>query len=377
MTQNPLVELAAYGQSAWYDNIRRGLIVSGELQRMIERDNVTGVTSNPSIFEKAIAGSEDYREAIARLAAEGADAEAIYEALAFEDITAVADLLRPVYDRTQGDDGYVSIEVSPHLAHDTGGTIAEAKRIFATLGRPNVMIKVPATPAGLPAIAALIADGVNVNVTLIFAVDRYAQVANAYLAGLGERVARGQPLREVASVASFFVSRIDTLVDEWLERQGHARPDLLGKAAIASARLVYARYQEIFGGDRFAALKAHGARVQRPLWGSTSTKNPAYSDVLYVEELIGPDTVNTIPHQTLQAFRDHGQAGLTLTRGVDAARNTLARLTELGLDMGEMTDTLQAQGVAAFARSFDSLMASVEAQRRELSALGARPEERG
>jgi transaldolase len=377
MAQNPLVELATYGQSVWYDNIRRGLIASGELQRMIEQDNVTGVTSNPSIFEKAIAGSDDYREAIARLTAEGAGAEAIYEALAFEDIAATGDLLRPVYDRTQGDDGYVSIEVSPHLAHDLGGTIAEAKRIFATLGRPNVMIKVPATPAGLPAIAALIADGVNVNVTLIFAVDRYVQVTGAYLAGLGERVARGQSLREVASVASFFVSRIDTLVDEWLERKGHARPDLLGKAAIASARLVYARYQEIFGGDRFAALKAHGARVQRPLWGSTSTKNPAYSDVLYVEELIGPDTVNTVPHQTLQAFRDHGRAGLTLTRDVDAARTTLARLAELGLDMGEVTDRLQAQGVAAFARSFDRLMASIEAQRRELSALGARPEERG
>jgi transaldolase len=370
MSKNPLVELGTCGQSAWYDNIRRALIASGELQRMIEQDNVTGVTSNPSIFEKAIAGSDDYQEAIAGLVAKGATTEEIYEALAFEDIAATADLLRPVYDRAQGDDGYVSIEVSPHLAQDTEGTMAQAKRIFRTLERPNVMIKVPATPAGLPAITALIADGVNVNVTLIFAVDGYEQVAEAYLAGLEGRLARGRSLGKVASVASFFVSRIDTIVDKWLERHGHATPDLLGKAAVASAKLVYEKYRAIFGGDRFAALKAEGARVQRPLWGSTSTKNPAYSDVLYVEELIGPDTVNTIPHQTLGAFRDHGRAGPTLTKDVDAAHATLARLAELGLDMTGVTDELQEQGVLAFARAFDSLMASIEEKRRAFLQAG-------
>jgi transaldolase len=365
---NPLVTLTTFGQSVWYDNIRRGLIVSGELQRMIEQDNVTGVTSNPSIFEKAIAGSDDYQEAIAELVAAGATTEEIYETLAFEDIASTADLLRPVYDHTQGADGYVSIEVSPHLAHNTAGTIAQAKRIFATLGRPNVMIKVPATPAGLPAITTLIADGINVNVTLIFAVDRYEQVAKAYLSGLSQRAARGQSLRDVASVASFFVSRIDTLVDEWLQQQDQATPDLFGQAAIASSKLVYERFRSLFGDERFAALEAQGARVQRPLWGSTSTKNPDYSDVLYVEELIGPNTVNTIPHATLEAFRDHGQVGETLTQDVDAAHATLTRLAELGLELTQITDELLEQGVAAFADSFDSLMASIEEKRSTLTA---------
>jgi transaldolase len=338
---------------------------------MIEQDNVTGVTSNPSIFEKAIAGSDDYQAAIAELVAAGATTEEIYEALAFEDIASTADLLRPVYDRTQGVDGYVSIEVSPHLAHNTTGTVAQAKRIFTTLGRPNVMIKVPATPAGLPAITTLIADGINVNVTLIFAVDRYEQVAKAYLAGLAQRAARGQSPREVASVASFFVSRIDTLVDQWLERQDRATPALFGQAAIASSKLVYERYQTMFGGDRFAALKAQGARVQRPLWGSTSTKNPDYSDVLYVEELIGPNTVNTIPHHTLEAFRDHGRVSETLMQDVDAAHATLTRLAELGLDMTQVTDELLRQGVTAFANSFDSLMASIEEKRSTFKATEA------
>jgi transaldolase len=363
MPTNPLVELGAYGQSVWYDNIRRGLIASGELQRMIAQDNVTGVTSNPSIFEKAIADSDDYGDTIASLVTQGASAEEIYEALAFEDIAATADLLRPVYECTQGDDGYVSIEVSPRLAHDTQGSIAQARRIFAALERPNVMIKVPATPAGLPAISALIAGGVNVNVTLIFALERYEQVAEAYLSGLEQRVARGQSLGKVASVASFFVSRIDTLVDQWLEHSGHATPALLGKTAVASAKLVYEKYQTIFEGDRFAALKAQGARVQRPLWGSTSTKNPAYSDVLYVEELIGPNTVNTIPHHTLEAFRDHGRVGPTLTQDVGAAHAVFEQLAVLGLDVTQVTEKLLAQGVAAFGKSFDSLMASIEDQR--------------
>ena len=363
MTNNPLVKLGAYGQSVWYDNIRRGLIASGELRRMIEQDNVSGVTSNPSIFEKAIAGSDDYQQAIAELVAQGASTEEIYETLALEDIAATADLLRPIFDRTQGGDGYVSIEVSPHLAHDTQETITQAKRIFAALERPNVMIKVPATPAGLPAVTALIADGVNVNVTLIFAIDCYEQVADAYLAGLEQRMAHGQPPGEIASVASFFVSRIDTLVDGWLARNGHATPALSGQAAIASAKLVYEKYQMIFGSERFATLKADGARVQRPLWGSTSTKNPAYSDVRYVEQLIGPNTVNTIPHQTLEAFRDHGRVGPTLTQDVDVARATFSQLAALGLDMTRVTDELQEQGVAAFAKAFDSLMASIDKNR--------------
>jgi transaldolase len=345
--------------------------MSGELQRMIEQDNVTGVTSNPSIFEKAIAGSDDYQEAIAELVAAGATTEEIYEALVFEDIASTADLLRPVYDHTQGADGYVSIEVSPHLAHDTAGTVAQAQRIFITLDRPNVMIKVPATPAGLPAITALIDDGINVNVTLIFAVDRYEQVAKAYLSGLAQRAARGQSVRDVASVASFFVSRIDTLVDKWLQRQDPTAPAPFGKAAIASSKLVYERYQAIFGGDQYATLEAQGARVQRPLWGSTSTKNPDYADVLYVEELIGPNTVNTMPHATLEAFRDHGRVDETLTKNVDAAHATLSRLAELGLDMTAVTDELLDQGVAAFANAFDSLMASIEEKRNTLKATEA------
>ena len=317
---NPLKELAEQGQSIWLDYIRRNLIRSGELKRLVEEDGLRGVTSNPTIFDKAISGSTDYDMALRALLA--ADPQApvgnLYEALAIEDIQMAADVLRPVYDATHGDDGYVSFEVSPHLAHDTERTINEAKRLRAAVDRPNVMIKVPATPAGIPAIEELIAEGVNVNVTLMFSMSHYEAVARAYIKGL-ERC--GDP-GQVASVASFFVSRVDTMVDKALEETGNPEAKALeGKIAIANSKVVYRRFLEIFHGEGFAALRQRGARVQRPLWASTGTKNPAYSDVLYVENLIGPETVNTLPPETINAFRDHGKVpGATVKTGIGRGR---------------------------------------------------------
>jgi transaldolase/glucose-6-phosphate isomerase len=372
MNENPLRDLARFGQSVWYDQMRRALFTSGELVRLIEEDDLRGVTSNPTIFEKAIGGSTDYDETLRDLAAQGRDAHEIYEALATYDIGSAADLLRAVHVRTGGVDGYVSLEVSPGLAHDTAATVAEAKRLFAELGRPNVMIKVPATPEGIPAIEELIASGVNVNVTLIFSQSAYEQVAGAYIRGLERRAEAGQPVDDVASVASFFVSRIDTAVEGELGVRERRSTDaaersrlasLQGKVAIANAKLAYERFKEIFGGARFAALRARGARVQRPLWASTGTKNPAYSDVLYVETLIGPDTVNTLPPATLAAFRDHGRVEPTLEQGVDEARETLRTLGEVGISLDAITSQLLADGVASFAKSFDSLMATIEARR--------------
>ncbi len=363
---NPLLELKQLGQSVWLDYIRRNLITSGELQRLVEEDGLCGVTSNPTIFQKAIAGSDDYDEAIrALLTAEPhTDASALYEALAIEDIRMAADILRRVYEETDGRDGFVSLEVSPHLAHDTEGTIAEARRLWQAVDRPNLMIKVPATPEGIPAIEALIAEGININVTLIFSLAHYEAVAHAYIRGL----ARCPDPHRVASVASFFVSRVDTVVDRALEAIG--TPEALalrGKIAIANARMAYRRFREIFYGEPFAALRAQGARVQRPLWASTSTKNPAYSDVLYVEELIGPDTVNTLPPATLNAFRDHGQVrGITLEEGLAEAEKALAHLKELDIDLEAITEQLQRDGVAAFAASFDQLMEALAEKRRSI-----------
>jgi transaldolase/glucose-6-phosphate isomerase len=360
-----LHELARLGQSIWYDNIRRALLDSGELQALVEA-GVTGVTSNPSIFEKAIAGSADYDSAMAQLVTEGKSGEEIFEALALEDIRRTADLLRPVYDRTGGADGYVSLEVSPELAHDTEGTISEARRLFAALDRPNVMIKVPATPAGVPAIETLIGGGINVNVTLMFSLAHYEVVTEAYIAGLENLAATGGDLSRVASVASFFVSRVDTAVDQALAEIGDVA--LQGKIAIANSRATYARFHEVFSGERWERLAGKGARVQRPLWASTSTKNPSYPDTLYVDALIGPDTVNTVPPATVNAFRDHGTVALTLEAGIEEANTQLARLAGLGVDLEAITQKLQDDGVAAFAKSFESLVASIAVKRERLLA---------
>jgi transaldolase len=353
-----LDQLAELGQSIWLDFIRRSLITSGELQELVD-GGLRGMTSNPTIFDKAISGSDDYDEALRDLVTEGGTVQEIYEALAMEDIRLAADVLRPVYDRSDSLDGYVSLEVSPKLAHDTAGTVEEALWLFAALDRPNVMIKVPATPAGLPAIETLIAAGLNINVTLIFSLDQYRAVAEAYIAGLEKLAASGGDLAHSASVASFFVSRIDSAVDAALEAGGPEGAATQGKTAVASAKVAYALFEEIFAGQRWERLAASGARVQRPLWASTSTKNPAYPDTMYVDTLIGPHTVNTLPPATLKDFQDHGTVALTVREGVEGARQHLARLPELGVDLEAITQKLLDDGVASFARSFDSLLASV------------------
>ncbi len=355
---NPLLELSRAGQSVWIDYIRRSLLEGGGLRRLVEEDGVAGVTSNPTIFEKAIAGSPDYdaqlREVLA--ARPGIDNDSLFEALALDDIRAACAILRPVFDRTVGADGYVSFEVPASVANDTEATVGHARRLWKAIGRPNLMIKVPATAAGIPAIETLIAEGINVNITLMFSLDHYEQVAYAYIRGLRSC---SDPSR-VASVASFFVSRVDTVVDKALERIG--TPEALalrGKAAVANSRLVYQRFREIFHGEPFGALRARGGRVQRPLWASTSTKNPAYRDVIYVEELVAPETVNTMPPATVDAFRDHGYVrGATAAEDPEAARALLAALARLGIDLGHVTDTLQLEGVAvvrAFLRRPDRL----------------------
>ena len=366
---NPIQEAQRLSQSIWYDNIHRGLLASGELQELINA-GVTGLTSNPTIFEKAIAGGADYDEELLALARAGKSVREIYEALALEDIRFVADLLRPIYDRTGGVDGYASLEVDPALAHDPENTVIEAQRLFSALGRPNVMIKVPATPEGPPAIQRLIGQGININATLIFSLDAYRQVSQAYIQGLEELARRGGDLSKVASVASFFVSRVDTLVDSQLEeriQQGSEElRTLLGKAAVANAKLAYVSFKATFDGERFAALRPQGARVQRPLWGSTSTKNPAYNDLLYVESLVGPDTVNTLPPATVTALLDHGRMEPTLERDVDEARETMEALATAGIDMEQVTAKLLADGVDAFADSHQKLLANIEGKTRLL-----------
>ncbi len=374
---NPLVEIGKLGQSIWYDNIRRLLIDNGEIAGKIANDDLRGITSNPTIFEKAIAGSTDYNEAMRKLIADGRTVIEIYEALAIEDIQRTADLFKPVYQRTNKLDGYVSLEVSPLLANDTEGTIADAKRLWAALNRPNVMIKIPATPAGIPAIEACIAAGLNINVTMIFAIENYEQVADAYVRGLERRAAAGQPVDHVASVASVFVSRIDTAVDKQLETliKNSADKDeparltaLLGQIAIANAKRQYRRFKEIFSSERFAGLRALGARPQRPLWASTGTKNPKYSDVLYVEGLIGPETVNTVPPATYDAFLDHGRVKLTLEQNPDAADRVIAELAATGIELKVVCRQLQDDGVKAFADSFESLIASIASKRALLNS---------
>jgi transaldolase/glucose-6-phosphate isomerase len=371
---SPVAALRQCGQSVWLDYIRRSLIAGGELKRMVEEDGLGGMTSNPAIFEKAIDGSNDYAATIEEISRDPRlGAKEIYEALAVRDIQDAADVLRPVYERTGRHDGYVSLEVSPDLANDTEGTLREARHLWKTVGRENVMIKVPATPAGIPAIRTLVGEGINVNVTLLFARDTYETVAHAYLEGLEARVRKGSGLDRVASVASFFVSRIDTAVDALLGEklktasgEEKARLEaLLGRVAIASAKLAYQSYKRIFAGPRWEALKAKGAQTQRVLWASTSTKNPHYSDVLYVDELIGPDTVNTMPPETLAAFRDHGRPRLSLDETPEAALETLAALEKAGISLEKVTDDLLQEGVRKFAEPFAKLLKAVERRSRE------------
>ena len=354
MNHNPLNQLATFGQSIWLDYIRRDLISSGELQRLIEEDDLRGITSNPAIFEKAITDSHAYDTAIRDLAQQGNSAEAIYETLSQQDVQSAADAFRPLYDRTNGKDGYVSLEVNPHLAHNTDGTLQEARRLWAALNRPNVFIKIPATTAGLPAIQQLISEGINVNVTLLFGLPRYRQVAEAYIAGIEARLAQGEPVQQVASVASFFVSRIDALLDPLLEAP--LTQPLRGQVAIASAKIAYQIYQELFNSERFEALEAQGANVQRLLWASTSAKNPAFSDVKYVEALIGADTVNTLPLETLNAYRDHGKPQARLEQNVAEAHQVLAQLPTLGIDLDQLTQQLEDEGVEKFNKPFDKLL---------------------
>jgi transaldolase len=369
--RNALHELHALGQSVWLDYIRRGILDNGELEEMIRRYDLRGVTSNPSIFEQAIGDSDDYDDAFDSLASDQADANQAYEALAVEDITRACDLFRGVYDESNGTDGFVSLEVSPELAHDEQGTLAEARRLWKAVGRPNLMIKVPGTDAGLPVIQQLLAEGLNVNITLLFSVKNHEQVMEAFLRALERRLEAGEPLERVASVASFFVSRVDSAIDAQLNKLAEAATDnaakqralgLRGKAAVANAKLAYRRYQEIFSGERWERLRAAGAQVQRPLWASTSTKNPDYRDVIYVEELIGPHTVNTMPLATVEAFADHGVAKTTVDQDVDQAVADIAALRELGIDLDEVTDQLQREGVEKFAKSFRELLQSVDAK---------------
>ncbi|CAN5867875.1 hypothetical protein BH20GEM3_BH20GEM3_03480 [soil metagenome] len=354
---NPLHQLHALGQSVWLDYIRRGILDDGSLERMIEEHGLRGVTSNPSIFEQAMAGSNDYDDEFEEMANSGLDASAAYERLAIEDIQRTADLFLPVYDGTGGHDGFVSLEVSPTLAHDTYATLAAALRLWAAVDRPNAMIKIPGTTEGIPAIEQALAEGININVTLLFSRDMHEQVMRAYIRGLEHRLDAGEPVDRVASVTSFFVSRVDTAIDAALERSGHT--ELQGKAAVANAKLAYARFREIFDGADFRRLRDAGARVQRPLWASTSTKNPAYRDVIYVEELIGPDTVNTMPLATVEAFGEHGVAKRTLDTDLQDAEQVLEALHRAGVELDQVTDKLQKEGVDKFAESFEKLIASV------------------
>ena len=358
---NPLVELAKAGQSVWYDQMERKLLTTGRLKQMIDEDDLRGLTSNPTIFEKAIAGSDDYDQQLRRLAAENKSAAEIFDELALDDIGNAADVFRPVYGRCGGNDGFVSIEVSPLLARDTAGTVAEAKRLFGRLNRPNVMVKIPATPEGLPAIEESIANGININITLIFSNDVYAQVMEAYIRGLERRVEAGQPIDKIRSVASFFVSRIDTKADNAMEAKGDA--ELLGKIAIANAKVAYQLWKKTFATERFAKLKEKGAAVQRPLWASTGTKNKKYSDVLYIDSLIAPQTVNTVPPATYDAFKDHGNVRVTIEDDLDDAYATLRKFEEKGFSLKAICDQLTDEGVKSFDASFESLMMTIEARR--------------
>jgi len=367
MKNNPLTKLGSLEQSVWLDYIRRDLITSGELKRLIEEDGLRGMTSNPSIFQEAIAGSHEYDDDIRTMAQAGKGVNEIYEALTQQDVKSAADAFRALYERSEGLDGYVSLEVNPHLAHDTEGTLVEARRLWAALDRPNVLIKVPATAAGLPAIQELITEGINVNVTLLFGLSRYQQVVEAYVGGLKARTSQNKPVANVASVASFFISRIDAMVDPMLEAiaekdgpESQKARLLHGQVAIASAKAAYKFYKDIYEINRLDQLAGIGARPQRLLWASTSTKNPAYSDVKYVEALIGRDTVNTLPIDTLNDYRDHGDPKERIEDDVALALKALEQLPELGINLETVTQRLEDEGVAKFSKSFDTLIATLQ-----------------
>lgn len=365
---NPLRLLNEAGQSVWYDHMDRAMLTSGQLTHLIAEDDLRGVTSNPALFDKAIAGGKDYDAALQEhLQGYGKQSSrALFYALAVADIRAAADLLAPVYTRTGGIDGLVSLEISPDLAHDSEASIEEALQLHSRVGRPNVMIKIPGTEAGLPAIETLTAEGINVNVTLLFSIERYEQVSAAYLRGLERRLAAGQPIAQIVSVASFFISRLDSLLDPLLAQ---TQPELQGKIAIANAKIAYQRFKAMLTSPRFADLAAAGARPQRLLWASTSSKNPAYRDVLYVEALIGAHTVNTLPPATYAAFRDHGVVAATLEQDVEGALAQLAALPALGIDLTAATAQLEAQGIAAFVQSFNNLLQHIDAKMQTIAEI--------
>ncbi|HKV58870.1 MAG TPA: transaldolase [Ktedonobacteraceae bacterium] len=372
---NLLQQLKNFGQSVWYDNIDRSQLVSGQFQGLLDEDGVVGVTANPTIFQKSISHGNAYDEQMTQLIGEGKNANDIYEAMIIQDVRTVADMLRPIYDRTNMADGYVSLEVSPELAHDTNATIAEVRRFWKMVDRPNLFIKIPATPEGIPAIQTALTEGININITLIFSIEAYRDVTEAYLNALEDRRASGKDISHIASVASFFVSRVDTLVDKMLDDKIKATSDsaeqqklkmLEGKAAIANARLVYQDFKKIFSTPRFESLKHSGARVQRPLWASTSTKNPAYRDVLYAEELIGPDTVDTMPLETIQNFKDHGRAELTIENNIPQAKAELEMLESVGISYDAVTQQLLDEGVQKFADSFHQLFQGIEEKKKAI-----------
>jgi transaldolase len=372
---NPILHLKDYGQSVWMDNLSRDLLQSGELAQLIESRDVHGITSNPAIFEKAIAGNAIYDADIEAGIRAGKSVEEIYESLVFEDIRNACDVLMPIYQESGGVDGYVSLEVPPNLAHDTDGTLREARRYYNAIQRPNLMIKIPGTPEGLPAVEAAISEGINVNVTLLFSVQSYIDTAWAYIRGLEARAAKGQDVRNLASVASFFLSRIDSKVDDRLDALAAEADDsdrtaqlqgAKGKVAIANAKLAYQEYKQIIAGDRWQALAAKGARVQRLLWASTSTKNPAYSDVMYVDELIGPDTVNTLPPNTIEACADHCDVASRIETDVESAQQLIATLPDLGLDLDQVMDELLDEGIDKFIQPFDKLMDALVTKVKQL-----------
>ncbi|NKE73218.1 transaldolase [Candidatus Manganitrophus noduliformans] len=376
MKKNPIKELQKQGQSLWLDNVNRALITSGALQRLID-EGLTGLTSNPTIFEKAIGESADYDGDIRRLVSERKEVSEIIDALTIKDIQMAADLFRPIYERTNGADGFVSIELNPALAHQTVATIAAAKALHPRLDRPNVMIKVPATEAGIPAIEALTAEGISINITLLFSLERYEQVASAYIAGIKSRLQQGRPVASIRSVASVFVSRIDTAVDRLLEAhiqeagieaERAAFKALLGKAGIANSKMIYQKFKEIFQGPDFLELQKQGVSLQRVLWGSTGTKNPNYPDLLYVEALIGQETINTVPPATLAAFKDHGKVRPSLEENLGEARETLQKLSAIGIHLRRMTHDIQEEGVKSFSESFEKLFARLAEKRRNMLA---------
>jgi transaldolase len=376
MAHERATALLAFGQSIWQDDISRNQLTSGHLQRMVTETGIRGVTSNPTIFEKAIASGSDYDEQIASLLDAGKSALEIFEAVEVDDIREACDVLRPVYDESDAVDGYVSIEVSPDAARDPESTRTQVRRLWASVNRPNLMVKIPGTVEALPVIREMLAEGININITLLFSIDSYREVAEAYVSALEERRAKGSLIARVASVASFFVSRVDTLVDKLLDEKANATDDpelhgafagLKGTIAVANAQMAYAAFQEIFSGPRWEALEAAGARPQRPLWASTGTKNADYSDTLYVDTLIGPHTVNTMPAKTIEAFLDHGSVSRTVDADPEGAKNLLIGLADAGIDLKAVTDQLEEEGIASFIKSFESLLAGVESKRAALA----------